>query len=138
MELTINRKIKQTNDTIGEFLASGNKMSDCLELPMPTDGNYTHGFCIQPGRYKVQLVASPALQKVVPQLVNVPGRQYIEIHWGNSDKDTHGCILTGDYVKEDWVAHSVDEFSILMDILNRCVLRNEDIWITINENFAAC
>jgi hypothetical protein len=136
MELAVSRKLKQGLDTIGNFLASGNKMSNCLELPVPSDGNYTHGFCIAPGRYQVQIVFSPALQCAVPQLVNVPGRSYIEIHWGNAAKDTHGCILTGDYTGgENWIGHSVDEFNVLMDILGRAVERKEEIWITITEDF---
>jgi hypothetical protein len=135
MEIEVTRKIFQEKDTIGDLTFPSNNnnlLCNTLELPMPADGNYTHGFCIVPGRYKVQIVFSPALQHAVPQLVSVPGREYIEIHWGNAAKDTHGCILTGNYEGGiNWVDHSIDDFSELMDILYRAVSRKEDIWITI-------
>lgn len=59
VELEVKRTIEQPKDTIGNFRVNGNQMSNCLELPVPQDGNYTHGFCIQPGRYRVLLGTSP-------------------------------------------------------------------------------
>ena len=136
MELSVIRKIKQAKDTIGDFLVNGNFMSNCLELAVPSDGNYTHGFCIQPGRYKVILGFSPHFKYLVPQLQDVPGRENIEIHIGNSDADTHGCIIVGEYVRGyDWITNSVDEFEVLMDILKRTEERHEEMRITITENF---
>ena len=142
MELQVNRWKKEyinciPKDTIGTFLINDKQLSNSLELPIPEDGNYTHGFCIHPGRYKCKIVLSPHLGYHVLQLIDVPGRLYIEIHIGNFDKDTDGCILTGDYVGQaDWITHSADEFNVLMDIVNRAINRNEEIWITITENFA--
>ena len=136
MEIEVNRTLRQPKNTIGDFLVNGNKMSNCLELPVPTDGNYTHGFCIQPGRYKVLLGISPHFKYLVPMLQDVPGRDNIEIHIGNSDADTHGCVIVGEYVGGyDWITNSADEFEVLMDILKRAEARQEEMWITITENF---
>jgi hypothetical protein len=136
MELTLNRTIKQVKDTIGDFLVNGKFMSNCLELSVPADGNYTHGFCIAPGRYEVEVIISPHFGYVVPHIKDVPGRDNIEIHIGNSDTDTHGCVIVGEYVGGyDWITNSVDEFEVLMDILKRAEARQEEMWITITENF---
>ena len=136
MELCVVRTIKQPKDTIGDFLVNGKFMSNCLELAVPEDGNYTHGFCIQPGRYKVQLVVSPHFGYKVPLLIDVPWRDHIEIHIGNSSADILGCIIVGEYVGGyDWITNSKDEFAILMDILERAEERKEEIWITITEDF---
>ena len=136
MELSVIRTIKQPKDTIGDFLVNGKFMSNCLELAVPEDGNYTHGFCIQPGRYKVTLYLSPDKGYKVPLLHDVPGRDAVEIHIGNSDADTRGCIIVGEYVGGyDWITNSKDEFTILMDILERAGERKDEIWITITEDF---
>jgi hypothetical protein len=34
----------------------------------------------------------------MPLLVDVPGRSDIEIHWGNTEANTRGCILLGDSI----------------------------------------
>lgn len=38
---------------------------------------------------------SPKFKRMVPLVTGVPGRAFIEIHPGNSDVDTEGCILLG-------------------------------------------
>jgi hypothetical protein len=47
------------------------------------------------GNYKVFLTLSPKLDRVTPELDDVPNRTNIRIHAGNSVKDTTGCILVG-------------------------------------------
>ena len=54
-----------------------------------------HDIFIPPGVYKVIFYNSPAHKCLVPMLEGVPGRSYIEIHWGNWEKDSKGCILVG-------------------------------------------
>jgi hypothetical protein len=50
--------------------------------------------CIPVGRYKVKLHRSPKFG-VTYQVMNVPERDQILFHAGNTQKDTHGCILLG-------------------------------------------
>jgi len=50
---------------------------------------------IPAGRYKVIFVWSQKRQCYVPQLLGVEGFASIEIHWGSTDKDTLGCLITG-------------------------------------------
>ena len=48
---------------------------------------------------------------------SVPGRSGIEIHSGNTTGDTRGCILLGEYYKDNFLFHSkkaVSEFEKYM------------------------
>lgn len=47
------------------------------------------------GIYKGFLRFSPSKNRVVPELKDVPNFKYIQIHSGNTAKDTQGCILIG-------------------------------------------
>jgi hypothetical protein len=50
--------------------------------------------CIPVGRYKLRPKVSPSRGRVW-QVMNVPERDHILIHAGNTHKDTQGCILVG-------------------------------------------
>ena len=51
--------------------------------------------CIPPGRYSVRLSWSPKFQRILPEVVDVPGFTGIRLHPGNTVADTDGCILCG-------------------------------------------
>ena len=50
--------------------------------------------CIPVGRYKVMPRISPKFGRTW-QVMDVPERDHILFHAGNTHKDTHGCILLG-------------------------------------------
>ena len=50
---------------------------------------------IPSGSYPVKMAWSHRFQRMTPHL-DVPGRQYIEIHGGNIATDSEGCILAAD------------------------------------------
>lgn len=52
--------------------------------------------CIPTGKYTCKRVVSPKFGDTF-EITNVPGRTHILIHSGNTEKDTHGCILLGQY-----------------------------------------
>lgn len=47
------------------------------------------------GTYKVTITFSNRFQRDLPLLHNVPQFEGIRIHSGNSEVDTHGCLLLG-------------------------------------------
>lgn len=57
------------------------------------------GECIEKGEYRVKWYYSPKNKLFVPLLYNdiLSENRYIEIHVGNTTKDTQGCILIGKY-----------------------------------------
>lgn len=66
----------------------------CLTLELPDRGNAQNVSCIPPGKYQGYYRSSPSNGPVV-ELLNVPGRSYIQIHRGSFLSNTRGCILVG-------------------------------------------
>lgn len=54
---------------------------------------------------------------LVPKLENVPGYEGIEIHPGNSVRDTSGCILPGMTYNEGWMTRSVEAYLLICAII---------------------
>lgn len=50
--------------------------------------------CIPVGKYRVKAHKSPRFGSTY-QVMNVPDRDFILFHYGNTSKDTNGCILLG-------------------------------------------
>ena len=73
---------------------------------------------IPAGTYLVELAFSPHFKRILPHLINVPGFQGILIHNGNTDSDTHGCLLVGINKEAGKVLDSVITLEKLMNILN--------------------
>lgn len=78
-----------------------------------------HDISIPTGTYKVTLYQSP-VHGLVPLLQNVPGRGFIEIHEGNWEHDSKGCILVGadrDALDPTMIDTSKDTLKKLMTVL---------------------
>lgn len=50
-------------------------------------------FLIPAGTYKVQVTMSPKFKRLLPILLNVPGRSGIRFHRGTRPEHSRGCIL---------------------------------------------
>jgi len=81
--------ILYVNETAFGFTLEDTRRSPCEKIPGQT--------CIPAGTYEVALSHSPRFKRAMPTLLNVPGFTHILIHWGNTPKDTAGCILLGSY-----------------------------------------
>ena len=80
--------------TTGELLVEGVHFAWTLERPWL--GNQHDVSCIPCGTYPVVLAESLRWGRPMPHLLNVPGRDEIEIHVGNFVANTEGCVLLGD------------------------------------------
>lgn len=85
-----------------------------------------HDMAIPTGTYRVTLYDSPVHGKV-PLLKNVPHRAWIEIHAGNWEKDSKGCILVGTK-RDGW---AIDNSRIALDNLMKKLVKADEIWLTI-------
>ncbi len=80
--------------TYGQLLdAEGKQVAVTLELPWRDNHHGTS--CIPQGTYTARRRFSPKHHGEVFGLLDVPGRSDIEIHAGNTAKDSLGCILLG-------------------------------------------
>lgn len=72
---------------------------------------------IPAGTYGLTLYNSPRFREFVPWLQGVPGHTFIEMHCGNSSKDTDGCILValdGGASDDNWIGRSRPAFDALV------------------------
>jgi hypothetical protein len=108
------------NSTIGELSLNGERMCDTLENPYIN--NERNISCIPEGVYKVRLrtAKESATRDYLHLLVqDVPNRDWILFHRGNSAKDTSGCILVGLGSQQDFVQNSTLAMDLLMkEIIN--------------------
>ena len=106
--------------TIGNLYLDDEWMCDTLELPYLD--NQRSISCIPEGQYKVRLrtAEESATRDYLHLLVqDVPNRDYILFHIGNSAKDTRGCVLVGIGTEQDFVKNSTLSMELLMkEILN--------------------
>jgi hypothetical protein len=83
------------------------------------------------GTYKLGLHNSPHFGRVLPHLLNVPGYDYVLIHWGNWAKDTEGCILVGDSPEKDAISQSKVAFDELWEKLEAPLTSGQDVHIEV-------
>ena len=89
-----------------------------------------HETAIPLGRYEVTITQSERFKRALPLLLNVKGFEGIRIHPGNTSADTDGCILVGEYDKEDFILKSRKTFERVFDFIGKALL-NEKVFITI-------
>lgn len=145
MELTLNRKLKLENKTIGELLVNNKKFCDTLEdkvrlswslLPFrQLLGIKIWGkTAIPAGRYEIVITYSERFKRRLPLLLKVPQFESIRIHGGNTELDTEGCLLIGKLdTKTNTIygAKSLGLLDKLMAILEPAS-KTGKIFITIN------
>lgn len=151
MEIVLKRLYKKNEYTIGKLYLNGEYFCDTLEdkvrdlnedgdLNDEGEGKVYGKTAIPYGRYKVVTnIRSPKYAKrssyiwcggYLPRLLDVPHFDGILIHAGNSDSDTHGCILVGENKVKGVVSNSMATLRKLYTEL-KFVPVGEEIWITI-------
>jgi len=119
INLLLIRDTFSENSVIGELFLNGERMCDTLENPWLD--NQRNISCIPEGEYKVRLrlPRESASRDYLHLLVqDVPNRDWILFHRGNTAKDTSGCILVGLGSQQDYVSNSV----LAMDLLIKEVI----------------
>jgi len=105
--------------TIGKLFINGELFCDTLENPYIN--NERNISCIPEGEYKVRLrlARESATRDYLHLLVqDVPNRDWILFHRGNTAKDTSGCILVGNGREQDTVNNS----RLAMDLVIKEIL----------------
>jgi len=129
MKLKVERIYKAPTYTIGKLYIDGQLFCDTLEDAVRPDGVKVYGkTAIGKGIYKVILNVSNRFKILMPLLLNVPNFEGIRIHAGNTDKDTHGCLLVGKNTVKGKVTDSKKTFAELMSVLK---LAKEEITIEL-------
>ena len=119
INLLLIRDTFSKESTIGELFLNGERMCDTLENPWID--NQRNLSCIPEGEYPVRLryPRESGTRDYLHLLVqDVPNRDWILFHRGNTAKDTSGCILVGLGSQQDFVSNS----TLAMDLLIKEVI----------------
>ena len=119
VNLLIIRDTFTEKSTIGTLFINGELFCDTLENPYIN--NERNISCIPEGQYKVRLrlARESASRDYLHLLVqDVPNRDWILFHRGNTAKDTSGCILVGNGREQDAVENS----RLAMDLVIKEIL----------------
>ena len=137
MELMVNRDVFTEDSSLGQLYIDDqfecytleDKFREIEGTPVAT-WKVPGETAIPLGRYEVQLLLSPRFGYVTPHVLNVPGFTNIEIHPGNTNLDTEGCILVGTQRNEDSVQNSRIAFTGLLAKL-KALPQDEAIYLTV-------
>lgn len=103
---------------------------------------------IPPGRYKIELRTEGGMHgrysdkfdwhQGMLWLQDVPNFTFVYIHYGNYEKDTDGCILTGDgaqsnVLDDGMVMSSVACYTRVAKRIYAAMDRGEEVWITVED-----
>ncbi len=120
INLLIIRDTFTEESIIGELFVNGERFCDTLELPYKD--NQRSISSIPAGEYTVRMryPRESATRDYLHLLVEeVPNRDYILFHRGNTAKDSRGCILVGQGSQQDIVYNSTLAMDLLMkEIIN--------------------
>ena len=114
INLLLIRDTFSKKSTVGELFLNGERICDTLENPWVD--NQRNVSCIPEGVYPVRLrlPRESGTRDYLHLLVQeVPNRDWILFHRGNTAKDTSGCILVGLGTQQDFVSNS----TLAMDLL---------------------
>lgn len=94
MKIIVDRFSETDTDDLGKVSVDGAFV--CYSIENPDRPEKIKGITAIPeGTYKVGRRISPHFGVMVPWIMNVPNFQYVLIHWGNTVKDTEGCLVVG-------------------------------------------
>ena len=107
MRIIVKRIAKRETYTIGRMFIDGVYFCDTIEdkdrglkQGMPLSEiqriKVMHETAVPTGTYKVIVNMSPAKQRLLPRLLDVPGFEGILVHRGNSASDSSGCLCVGE------------------------------------------
>ena len=120
INLLIIRDTFTAESTVGKLFVNGEEFCDTLELTW--QDNQRRISCIPSGEYKVRirLARESGSRDYIHLLIqDVPNRDYVLFHRGNTAKDSRGCVLVGQSRKQDFVGNSRLAMDLLMkEIIN--------------------
>jgi hypothetical protein len=131
VQLELTRIETGPSETIGVLTI--NKKLVCFILEPPKKGNKKGVSCIPTGQYLCKRYESKKFGCPCLAVHNVHSREYIAMHYGNTAKDTKGCLLPGLFVGHldgrRAVLRSKDALKEIIESMNGAA------WLTIREGF---
>lgn len=140
MRIQVQRISQRDDATIGALLVNGVQECSTLEDKVrEVEGQPVEDWkipartAIPCGCYAVKITFSPHFQRPLPLLVGVPGFDGVRIHPGNTDRDTEGCILVGEWdgKADDFIGNSRNTFDRLYQKIKEALEDGESVKLEI-------
>lgn len=133
MELVVTRRWLTPNTSIGELAIDGRPFCFTLEdFRRPKGEPKVPGeTAIPEGRYEVKVGWSEKFQRLMPQVLGVPGFKGILIHTGNDKDDTAGCVLVGLTRGVDQILNSRIAFEKLFATIECALDAKDQVFLTV-------
>ena len=130
INLKLTRMYLKPEYCIGKLYVDGSYFCDTLEdFVRPEGSPKVYGKTAIPyGEYKVVMSFSNRFQRIMPEILDVPGFTGIRIHSGNTDADTSGCVLLGKNTERGKLTESRFYSNMLNNLLTNA---KQDISISI-------
>ena len=142
LHLTLIRKWKKADYTIGQLYAGGRLICNTIEdadrglhmymsLTEIKKRKIASETAIPVGTYKLNVSPSPKFGRRLIEVLNVPGYSGIRIHKGNTAKDSAGCILPGMNTEKGKVTNSTKYEELLTSMVDSAINNGEEVYLTI-------
>lgn len=122
MELTLRREQPIGNAIHGQMTVNNIAVVQTLERL---------GVEIPTGRYRVVNYDSPRFQRLVPLLLEVPGRTAIEMHGANYPQQLDGCIGVGQERTAGGIRNCAAVVNMLVRLISLAAERREATYINV-------
>lgn len=83
------------------------------------------------GKYRLITSFSNRFQRVLPEVLDVPGFTGIRIHGGNTAENSHGCVLVGKVRTATGVAQCADTVQRVIDAIDDAKDIGIESWLEI-------
>ncbi len=91
--MRLDRDVRRADVTFGKLYVDAGYFSEILEEPWRENAPCVS--CIPDGVYPYRVSHSPKFRRALIEIMDVPGREHIRMHAGNTVRDTEGCMLFG-------------------------------------------
>ena len=136
MNLVLKRDTYTSATTTGSLYVDG--VFECFtledtyrELADGTVQKIQDATAIPNGTYPIEIIFSPHFNRLMPHVMNVPQFEGVLIHWGNTDLDTHGCILVGQDRAVDAISNSRAAFALLFPKIQVALTAGQPVTLTV-------
>ncbi len=135
MKLTLEREPSQDFGTYGKLYI--NNIFQChtledVDRKLEEGGTKIYGETAIPrGEYKIIIDFSNRFKKEMIHVLDVPGFEGIRIHAGNTNADTHGCLLLGSGRANGHLLNSRAACNRVFEMVEAALERGEEVTIEV-------
>ena len=135
LEFLVVRDTFNDHDTLGKMYVGGMYFGETLEdcdRELEKGGiKVQNETAIGRGTYPLTATLSNRFGRLMPLVEDVPQFDGVRIHGGNTDKDTHGCILLGRVRGDNQILNCAERNTTLLKLITDAEARGTQCKLTV-------